>query len=154
LPTDETLEGLYTKHGEKWVLDIEEAVPKSQLDEFRTNNTTLKEKLEAYGDITPERAKELVTKEADWKGGNAKTKEQIDAAVEERVKTMKDTHDAALTALQGKYDKAQADLQSHVIDGAIIAAGTELGLRPGAHEDLTWRARKSFKLDEHGKAVA
>lgn len=154
LPEDETLKGLYTKTGDKWILDIEGAVPKAQLDQFRETNVDLKKKLEQYGDITPERAAELKEKEETFKGGNAKTAEQIKEEVERRVAELKTTHQTALTAAETKAAKLQRDLEAHVIDRALIEAGTELGLRPTAHEDITFRGRKTFKLDEHGKPVA
>lgn len=144
----------YVESNGKWVLDVEGAVPKAQLDEFRDNNVALKAKIEAFGDLTPDRAKELIEKEKDFKAGNPKTKEEIEAAVQARVAEMKANHETALKAANDKAAKLQTDLESHVIDRALIEAGTELGLRPTATEDLTFRGRQSFRLDEHGRPVA
>lgn len=154
LPEDETLKGLYEKVGDKWVMNIEGAAPKQQLDEFRENNLDLKKKLEAYGDMTPEQAAELKQKESDWKAGNAKTKEEIERQVEERTAAMKTAHEKELEAERKEKERLKGDLESHVIDGELIKAGTELGLRSTAHADLTYRGRQQFKLDEHGKPVA
>lgn len=155
LPTDATLLGLYTKTGDKWILDIEGAVPRHQLDEFRTNNVELKKKLDAFGEgMTPERVKELVEKEESFKGGNAKTAEQITAEVERRVAEMKTKQDKDLADRDARISSLTGDLESHVIDQALITAGAEMGLRATAHEDLTFRGRKAFKLDEHRKPVA
>lgn len=158
LPTDATLRALYTQTGDKWVLDIEGAVPKAQLDQFRENNVQLKKTLDAFtalGEgITPERVAELIEKENTFKSGNAKTTEQINAEVERRVAELKASQQAALQAAEAKAAKLQADLESHVIDRALIEAGTELGLRSTAHEDITYRGRQAFRLDEHGKPVA
>jgi hypothetical protein len=158
LPTDAALRALYIQTGDKWVLDIEGAVPKTQLDDFRTNNVELKKKLDAYGalgeGITPERVKELIEKEEFFKGGNAKTAEQINAEVERRVAELKVAQEKALKERDDKISTLTGDLESHVIDQSLIAAGSELGLRATAHEDLTFRGRKAFKLDEHRKPVA
>lgn len=154
LPTDPTLKALYTQTGDKWVLDIEGAVPKSQLDEFRQNNVELKKKLDLYGEATPERMKELIEKEETFKGGNAKTADQINAEVERRVAEMKVKQDKDIADRDGRITTLTSDLESHVIDQALVAAGAELGLRATAHEDLTFRGRKAFKLDEHRKPVA
>lgn len=158
LPADATLRALYTQTGDKWVLDIEGAVPKTQLDEFRNNNLDLKKKLDAFtalGEaITPERVKELIEKEETWKGGNAKTAEQINAEVERRVAELKAAQEKALKERDEKIVTLTSDLESHVIDQALIAAGSELGLRSTAHDDITYRGRKAFKLDEHRKPVA
>lgn len=158
LPTDATLRGLYTQTGDKWVLDIEGAVPKSQLDEFRTNNVTLKQKLDAFtalaDGITPERVKELIEKEDTFKGGNAKTAEQIAAEVDRRVAEMKAKQEKDISERDQRISTLTGDLESYVIDQALIAAGVDLGLRGTAHEDLTFRGRKAFKLDEHRKPVA
>lgn len=144
----------YVQSGDKWVLDVEGAVPKTQLDEFRTNNIALKEKLDAFGDTPPDRVKELLAKEADFKGGNPKTKEEIEAAVQARVADMRTAHEAALKTANEKAAKLQSDLESHVIDRALLEAGTAVGLRQTAVADLTYRGRQRFRLDEHGKPVA
>lgn len=144
----------YNETGGKWVLDSPGAVPATRLDEFRQTNIDLKKKVEAYGDITPEQAKELKDKKETFEAGGTKTKEQIEAEVEKRVGAMKTEHQKALEAEQAKAKKLEGDLESLVIDKALIEAGGELGLRATAHEDLTYRGRQQFKLDEHGKPVA
>lgn len=154
LPEDATLRGLYTQSGDKWILDIEGAVPKAQHDQFRDANVELKKKLEAFGDVTPERVQELISKENDFKAGNAKTAEQINAEVERRTAELRTTHEAEMKKHTERISKLEGDLSTQVIDRALIDAGTELGLRGSAHEDLTYRGRQQFKLDEHGKPVA
>jgi hypothetical protein len=158
LPTDPTLKALYIETGGKWILDIEGAVPKTQLDEFRTNNVELKKKIDAFAalgeGITPERVKELIEKEESFKGGNAKTAEQITAEVERRVGELKAKQEKDIKDRDDRIATLTGDLESHVIDQALISAGAELGLRSTAHEDLTFRGRKAFKLDEHRKPVS
>lgn len=154
LPTEEAIRNLYQKTGDKWVLEVEGAVPKHQLDEFRNNNVELKKKLDAFGDITPERLAELIEKENTFKAGNAKTAEQIQAEVERRVAELKAAQQREIDTREQKITKLTRDLESHVIDQALLSAGAELGLRTTAHEDLTYRGRQQFKLDEHGKPVA
>ncbi len=158
LPADAALRALYIQTGDKWILDIEGAVPKTQLDEFRTNNVELKKKIDAFtalGEgVTPERVKELIEKEESFKGGNAKTAEQINAEVERRVSELRTKQEKDLKDRDDRIGQLTGDLESHVIDQALISAGSELGLRGTAHEDLTFRGRKAFRLDEHRKPVS
>ena len=58
---DEAYKSLYENDGTgKYVLKVEGAVPKAQVDEFRTNNVALKKAVEAFAGIDPEKSGEFI----------------------------------------------------------------------------------------------
>lgn len=153
---DEIPEGLaehYTETNGKWVLNCEGAVPATRLDEFRTNNVELKKTVEAFGDITPEEAKELKAKRAEIDASKATTPEKIKEEVERRVAAMKTEHDREVEAVRNKLQTTESQLAERTIDAALIEAGGALGLRQSAHADAIARGRTVFKLED-GKPVA
>jgi len=138
----------------KFVLDCPGAVPNARLDEFRTNNTTLKTQLEAYGDITAEEAKTLRAKKKEIEESKAKTPEEINKIVEERVATMRGDHERELNTVKEKLTTAQRQLSERTIDAGLLEEGSKLGLRSTAHDDIVARGRGVWQLGDDGKPVA
>lgn len=150
LPAHQTL---YEEDGSgRWVLKVEGAVPKKQLDDFRATNIELRRKVEAFGDITAEEAIELKAKRSEFEAGNDPKK--IEALVEARTADMKKTYEAEKAVLVGERDTLNGRLAEHVIDGELLAAGTKAGLRSSAADDLIARGRRIFKVGADGKLEA
>lgn len=142
----------YTEDGSgRYVLQVEGAVPKKQLDDFRQTNIDLRKQVEAFGDITADEAKELRAKKAEFDAGNDKTK--IDALVEARVAEMKKTFEAEKATLASERDSFKGKLGEKLIDAALVEAGLKTGLRATAQDDLIARGRNVFRLSEDGTSV-
>jgi hypothetical protein len=141
-------------------------VPKKKVDEFRKTNVTLKKKLEAFGDLDPEEAKEAVSKkeeldtriaeaEAAAEGNSAeKIREKAEELANQRVEKVKKTHDAQLAAVVGERDKLKNKLETKTLADALRAAGTSAGVRAEAIDDLIARGTGTFKVDENGSLIA
>lgn len=143
---------LYEEDGQgRWVLQVEGAVPKKQLDEFRTTNVTLRKQVEAYGDITPDLAKAAVAKKAEYEAGTDPKK--IDELVNGRVAKMQEEHATALKGLQTENQGLKTQIGKTVIHSALTEAGTKAGVRPEAVADLIARGSSVFSLAEDGKTV-
>lgn len=149
----EGMESHYTEANGKWVLSCEGAVPTSRLDEFRENNVTLKKQVEAFGSITPDKAKELLAKQEEIENSKVKGDDEVKKLVDERVAKMKETFDKEKADLEVKLQTTESQLATRTIDAALIEAGGELGLRQTAHTDAVARGRAVFKLED-GKPVA
>ena len=155
---DENLQGLYSKHTDgKFYLDVDGAVSKSKVDEFRDNNISLKKQVEEltdkYGNIDLEKYQELMDKAALDDGKKRITMDKVDEIVAERTQKMKEEHANQVTALTGSRDELSKQLDNLLIDGAIRDAAVAAKVRAGAVEDVVLRGKQTFKVVD-GKAVA
>ena len=94
---DDAVKGLYSKHtDDKFYLDVEGAVAKSKVDEFRDNNVSLKQQIEdltdKYGKIDLDKYNALMDKEALDDGKKRVTMDKVDEIVLERTSAMKTEH--------------------------------------------------------------
>ena len=155
---DDSIKSLYSKHTDgKYYLDVEGAVSKSKIDEFRDNNISLKKQVEdmtdKYGNIDLEKYQELMDKAALDDGKKRVTMDKVDEIVGERTKAMKAEHENQLSALKTTNSGLQGQLNGLLIDGAVRSAAVEAKVRSGALEDVVLRAKQTFKVVD-GKAVA
>lgn len=145
-------QGLYEEDGAgRWVLQVEGAVPKKQLDDFRATNIELRKKVEAFGDITAEEAKELKAKKGEFEAGNDPKK--IEELVNGRVADLKKAHETELGNLRTENQTLKQKQAQTIIDAAITEAGTKAGIRAGALPDLLGRARGYFQIGEDGESI-
>jgi len=155
---DEGIQKLYSKHSDgKYYLDVDGAVAKTKVDEFRDNNISLKQELEKmtdkFGNIDLEKYQELMDKAALDDGKKRITMEKVDDIVAERTTKMKEEHQNQVNALTNNNTTLSGQLDSLLIDGAVRNAAVEAKVRPGALEDVVLRAKTTFKVVD-GKAVA
>lgn len=155
---DEAHRDLYQSDGTgKFVLKVEGAVPKAQVQEFRDNNVQLKEKLEKFEGIDPENVAEVLAtmkKVQDGELVESSKKEDVDKLVEDRVAEMKKQHDKELQDSSDRNDKLSGELANVKIKSALLKAGAEHGMRATAAEDLVARGKQVFSLDDDGNLVA
>jgi hypothetical protein len=155
---------LYVEREDAWWLDVEEAVEKSKLDEFRnTNVTLLKERDELkqrFEGIDPDEVRKLadekrkLEEEKLLSGGQtphpgplpSAEREKIEKVVEARVKALKSDLDKQLSAATSERDTLNARLTAIQIDQAVVTEATKRGLRASAIPDITSRARNTFRL--------
>lgn len=155
---DDAQKGLYSKHTDgKYYLEVEGAVAKSKVDEFRENNIALKQQIEdltnKYGQIDLEKYKELVDKAALDDGKKRITVEKVDEIVTERTKKMREDYENQLNSLKDVNGKLGTQLNGLLIDSAVRSAAQSSGVRSAAMEDVVLRANTTFKVVD-GKAVA
>lgn len=154
LPTEETLKGLYSKEGDKWILGVEGAVPKQQLNEFREKNIELKKALEGLGETKPEDAIKAIRRVAELETQLGKDKDKFDELLAARTGEMKTEYEKQLAAREAALGETRGQLKTLKIDQAIEHAGGEFGLRQGAGPDLVARGRAIFDLDEDGNIIS
>lgn len=154
LPSDETLKGLYSKEGDKWVLGVEGAVPKQQLNEFREKNIELKKAIEGLGDTKPEDAIKAIKRVAELEAQLGKDKDKFEQLLEQRTGEMKGEFEKQLALRETTLAETRSQLKTLKIDQAIEHAGGEFGLRQGAGPDLVARGRSIFDLDDDGNIIS
>jgi len=155
---DESVAGLYSKHTDgKYYLEVEGAVAKNKVDEFRENNISLKQQLEElqdrYGNIDVDKYNELLKAAEQDEGKKRVPMEKVDEIVAERTRKMKEEHQNQVEALTNNNNSLSDQLNGLLIDGAVRNAAVEAKVRPGALEDVVLRANRTFKVVD-GKAVA
>lgn len=153
----ENARSLYAEHDGAFVLQVDGAVAKERLDEFRTNNVAMKKQLDdlaaKYKDVDPakyqeysEAARKLREKELVEAG-------KVDELVAERTAAMRSEQDKQIKAIAGERDSMKKQLESLVIDGALKDAAIKAGVAATAVDDVLLRGRTTFRLVD-GKAVA
>jgi ribosomal protein L14 len=149
---DASLHGYYEKNeGGKYFLQVQGMVAKQVVDEFRTNNIELKNKLEALKDVDPAEYTRLKKLEADFKG---KTPDEatIEKVVLERTGAMKSDFENKYKVVETENKTMRGQLEVLVIDNSIRSAAAKAGVRPEAIDDVILRAKTVYKY-ENGQAI-
>lgn len=169
---EEQYRGLYKESGEGatagFTLQVEGAVPKAKLDEFRDNNTTLlnerddlRDKLKKFGDLDPDKAKAAIEKAAEY-DRKVQSKELVDdkgveAAIEKGIADYRKKVDDEIEGLKKKVsdterqrDDLKGEVQRRDIEGVIMEAARRenVGVLPTAIPDILRRARDEWVRDE------
>lgn len=154
----ETLEGLapevaalYSEVDGKFFLEVEGAVSKTKLDEFRNTNVELMRKLDTLKDVDPAEYKKLKAEFEKLKKAE-EGKPDVDSIVAERVRTMREELDTQLSELTNTNTTLKTQLGSLLIDSAVKDAAVKHGALGVAMDDLLLRARNSFQIED-GVAV-
>lgn len=147
---------LYSEQDGKFYLTgISGVSPKTKVDEFRTGNIELTNRLKAYEGIDPKAHKAMTTELEDLRTKLEKSKvddEQIDKIVANRTKQLQEEFAGKETEYQTTIDTQGRQLESLIIDGQVKSAAVEHKIRDSALEDVILRAKTVYKIAE-GKAV-
>lgn len=156
----EPLREYYAEAEGKYYLQADGLTPKAIVNEFRENNIqllkendTLKATIEQFGDMTPERLKELQA--AAESGGNvdeAQLEKIVNERLSKRTQKMIDDYEEKLKQERGGRESAESQLSTLLIDNGATQAAVSAGVRDSAIPDVIMRARSVFKVKE-GKAI-
>lgn len=156
---DQVAEGhrqFYVKNEEtgKYQLQVEGAVPRAKVDEFRNNNITLtnevtglKTQLAAFEGIDPAKWSEYKTKAEAFKGD-----QDIDKIVTQRLEAATAQHRETVQKLTNDLNSTTSDYHNTLIGNEVRTAAMKAGARPDALEDVVRRATGTFSV-VNGKAV-
>jgi hypothetical protein len=148
IPADQ--QALYVERDGSFVLDVDGAVDKSKLEEFRANNITLANQLaeqkKRFEGIDPDQVRKLAEEKQRLEEAQQLKGGEVDKVVEGRLKTAKSEWDKQFAAVTSERDSLNARLTAIQIDQGVIASATKRGLRPTAMPDITARARTVFRL--------
>jgi hypothetical protein len=148
IPVDQ--QALYVERDGAWVLDVDGAVEKAKLDEFRANNITLSNQLaehkKRFEGIDPDEVRKLAEEKQRLEEAQQLKGGEVEKVVENRLKAAKAEWDKQLSAVTSQRDALNGRLTAIQIDQGVITSATKRGLRPTAIPDITGRARTVFKL--------
>jgi hypothetical protein len=152
IPQDQ--KGFYTQGSDGvWYLQVEGAVDKARLDEFRDNNIRLQGELDKFKDIDPTKVKDLMAREQKIMDGKLMETGKVDELVTQRTAAMKSDFESQINTLNGRLETANRQLETLVVDNAVREQATKLGVQPSAVDDVLLRAKTVFKVED-GRPVA
>jgi hypothetical protein len=156
----ESLEGLdegiaahYEKHTDgAFYLQVEGAVAKAKVDEFRDNNIKLSKELEKFKNIDLNEIENLNNQIEELKNKRTASQAQIDKmvkdGVESQVTEMKNSYEEQIKTLTDNSNVMSRKLESLLIDNKVREAATENGVLSSAIDDVLLRAKSIFKLED------
>jgi hypothetical protein len=144
------LVNLYVERDGAWHLDVEGAVDKAKLEEFRATNVALmKERDELkqrFEGIDPEEVRKLADEKRRLEEAQQLKAGEVEKVFETRLRGVKGDLDKKLAGLTSERDALTTRLTAIQIDQAVVTEATKRGLRASAIPDITSRARNTFRL--------
>jgi hypothetical protein len=136
-------QSFYVERDGAWTLDADGVVSQAKLDEFRQNNITLTNQLKRFEGIDPDAVRQLAEDKRKLEEAQQIKAGEVDKVVAARLKAELDKVHAPVVA---ERDALHGRLTAIQIDQAVVNEATKRGLRPTAIQDITSRARVTFKL--------
>lgn len=153
---EEQYRPFYKEQDGVFVLQVEGATDKARLDEFRTNNITLREQMDAmkaqFEGLDPEEARKALEERQKLRDKKLLEAGKVDELLAERTAAMKAEYEKQIGKLTKELTGATGQLERLLIDNAIQTESAKAGVRTTALEDVLLRGRARFKLQD-GKAV-
>lgn len=150
----DTLEGLdpaiaplYEKTDDgKFRLNVEGAVPREKLDEFRNKNIDLMKQVDGFKGVDVAKYQTLLGLEKKLTDKELIEAGKVDEVVQARIKTMQTEHGTIVEGLSGQLQLANRQLESLLVDSAVRVKALESGVLPSAVDDVMLRAKTVFKI--------
>lgn len=143
----EAVRSMYKQEGSEYVLDVEGAVDKTKVDEFRNNNILLQQQLEKLKDVDPAKYRELMELDRKVKEKQLIEAGKVDEAVNLRVESMRTELTTQLTEKDTALTIANKQLAILMIDRQVQAEAVRLGILPTAMDDILLRARTVYTME-------
>ena len=151
------LQKLYKANGDGYQMQVEGAVDKAKLDEFRDNNTKLQGDLKKFEGVDLDAYATMTETQRKLEDKKLIDSGDIDGLIEKRLAAITADHDGKMAAVVAKLDSANANtstlLTRYEIEGAASKALAENKIRPEMCDAVTALVKSKFAL-ENGVAVA
>lgn len=144
----ENVRTLYKQEGTGYVLDAEDVVPKTRLDEFRTNNIQLQQQLDKLKDVDPVKYAELIKVQQQVEEGKLIQAGKLEEVVTLRVTNMRRELETQLNGTKTELSQANAQLAMLMIDNAVRQEAVKNGALPTALDDVVLRARTVYSMEK------
>lgn len=151
---EEAMRPLYVESNGSYTLDVEGAVPKSKLDEFRMNNIELSKKLDSLKGVDAEKYTKLLELQARVDEKKLIDSGKIDEVVESRISSLRSDYEQKSQQAQQQIATLMSSLQQRALSAEIGSVAIKSGVQETAIDDVMLRASGVFSMDEHGALVA
>ncbi len=146
---NEAVRPFYIEQNGAYFLDVDGAVSRDKLNEFRDNNIQLTQKLKEYGDITPKTIEELQTEVNTLRNKKSgMTQEEVDNMLNDRVKSMRTDLEGKIKGYDNENKTLKSQLEVLVIDNTVRSAASNHKVLDTAIDDVVMRAKASFKMKD------
>ena len=147
----------YKKDGDGYALQVEGAVDKSKLDEFRSSNVELLKNQEKYKDIDLDKYGKMVEQERKLKDKELIDAGDIDTLIAQKVAVITADFEGKISNLQGDLDKStqshNSTLSKYEIGNVATKAFADSSINPDFHDVLRGQINSKFSLS-NGSVVA
>jgi hypothetical protein len=154
---DDATKAFYSADGDNFVLQVEGAVSKDKLDEFRQSNVELLKKAKATEGVDLEKYNSMLETERKIRDKELIDKGDFDTLVSERTKNIANDYQAKLenataqvSGFESKYNQL---VSKHEIEGAALKAFGAHNIRPDAHSAVLAQIKSTFVVD-NGSVIA
>ncbi len=150
---DQSVASLYEKQDDgKFRLNVEGAVPREKLDEFRNTNIELLRKVDSFKGVDVKKYNDLLALEKRVTDKELVDAGKLDEVVQGRVTQLRTEHEGIVNQLNEKLSVSERQLETLLIDSAVRVKALESGVLPTAVDDVMLRAKTAFKIVD-GRAV-
>ena len=147
----------YKADGDNYRLEVDGAVDKSKLDEFRTSNVQLLKDAEKFKDVDLDAYSKVMEQQRKIRDDELIKKGDVDTLLKEKTNNMRSDFEAKIATLTGDYEgmsgKYSSLITKHEIEGAATKAFTEYKISPDAHDAVMAQIKSKFVFD-NGQVVA
>lgn len=144
---DPAIATLYEKTEDgKFRLNVEGAVPREKLDEFRNKNIELMKTVDNFKGVDVAKYQQLLGIEKKLTDKELVEAGKVDEVVQSRIKTMQTEHGTIVEGLTGQLSLANRQLEGLLIDSSVRVKALEFGVMPTAVDDVMLRAKTIFKI--------
>jgi hypothetical protein len=150
---EDSLKAMYQSNSDgNYYLEVEGAVAKEKLDEFRNNNINLTRQLESFSGVDLEEYKKARETQKALEEKKLLDAGEVDKVVEQRVTAMKTDLEGKLKEKDQKLVAANRQLDVLIIDNSVREHATKLGVAASAVDDVLLRARTVYQVED-GRAI-
>ena len=140
---------LYIKRDDgMYILDVDGAVDKNKLNEFRDTNVELMKKLDQFKDLDPTKYAELMETQRKVREKQLIDAGKVDEVIAERVRVMKEEHQKAMDKLADQLKVSNRQLETLLIDNTVKTVAVQHGVLPTAMDDIVLRAKTVFSIQD------
>jgi len=143
---------LYVADGDNFTMQIEGAVDKTKLDEFRASNVDLLKQAKANEGIDMDKYNSMLETERKIRDKELIDKGDIETLIAERLANQKSDFEGKLLAATNMAGDATSKYHTLVskteIEGAAFKAFGATKIRPDAHDALMAQIKSTFKVED------
>ena len=147
----------YAQAGDGYQLQVNGAVDKTKIDEFRATNVDLLKQQEAFKGVDLEKYRKLEEQERKLRDKELIDKGEFDTLLAENTNVMKSDYEAKIDTLTLQLNDSSNNyntmLSKFEIDGAATKAFADHKISPDAYDAVLSQIRSKFSVD-NGQVVA
>ena len=154
---NEVEQSFYSKSGDAYLLQVEGAVEKSKLDEFRSSNVEHMKKAELYKGIDLDKYHAMQEQERQLKDQELIKSGDIEGLVSQRTNSIVSDYEAKISTLNEQVKNSNSNhdtvVSKYEIEGAAVKAFSEHKISPDAFNAVMSQINNKFSID-NGRVIA